>query len=82
LIDIIGIICISAQLIDLNFINLAITRFILGLLIGISTGIIPVYINSIAPSKISGKIGTFNQLFQVFGVLFAYIMGFMLNDKD
>ena len=72
----------ATELITLQFYFLAIPRVILGILIGLSTSIIPVYINSISPNNISGKIGTYNQLFQVFGVLFAYLMGFVLDDKD
>ena len=70
------------QLIKLEFLFLAIPRFFLGILIGLSTSIIPVFINSIAPSQVSGKIGTYNQLFQVSGVLIAYLMGYSLNDND
>ena len=83
-VDCIAILCICAQVIRLDIYYLSIPRFILGIFMGISAGIIPIYINSIAPKHVSGKIGTYNQLFQVCGVILAFLMGFMLinNDKD
>lgn len=52
----------------------------LGFVIGISTAIIPVYINSIAPPLMVGKLGTFNQLLQTLGVVVAYIAGSMISE--
>ena len=48
---------------------------------GISTGIIPVYLNSISPKTISGQIGSYNQLSIVSGIMFAYLMGYIINDE-
>jgi SP family galactose:H+ symporter-like MFS transporter len=47
--------------------------------IGISTAIIPVYINSIAPPSIVGKLGSFNQLLQTVGVVIAYVGGSIIQ---
>lgn len=47
---------------------------------GLSTSIIPVYINSIAPRQISGKIGSFNQLNIVGGIMISYVMGYIIDD--
>ena len=62
IIDILAIVSIILQLFKLSFYYIAIGRFILGLTMGLSTSIIPVYLNSISPTSISGRIGTFNQL--------------------
>ena len=48
---------------------------------GLSTSIIPVYINSIAPRQISGKIGSFNQLNIVGGIMISYLMGYVIDDE-
>ena len=77
-IDLFAAITILAQLVVLRYEVLAAARLVLGVLLGISTAIIPVYLNSIAPVSISGKIGTFNQVFQTLGVLFAYVLGITL----
>lgn len=54
----------------------------LGFVIGISTAIIPVYINSIAPPDKIGQLGAYNQLLQTLGVVVAYIGGSIINDED
>lgn len=54
----------------------------MGFMLGISTAIIPVYINSIAPPTLVGKLGTFNQVMQTLGVVFSYIGGSILDSKD
>ena len=54
---------------------LAASRFFLGILLGISVAITPVFLNSIAPPQVSGKLGTYNQVFQTIGVLLAYTLG-------
>ena len=46
---------------------------------GLSTSIIPVYLNSISPTSISGRIGTFNQLNIVIGIMFSYLMGYIID---
>lgn len=68
------------QLTVLRFEVLAVSRFFVGILLGISTAIIPVYLNSIAPPSISGKLGTYNQVMQTLGVLGAYSVGTIISD--
>lgn len=57
---------------------LVIGRFILGILVGVSTAIVPRYVKIMSPIQIAGKMGTYNQLMQTFGVLFSCIMGFLV----
>jgi len=55
-----------------------ITRFIFGVFCGVSSSIIPVYLTSIAPLKISGIIGSFNQLLITIGIATAYGLDFFI----
>ena len=80
-IDLIAIIMMLVELTELRFEILAGCRFFLGLVLGLSIAIIPVHLNSIAPPSMTGKLGTYNQLFQTSGVMFAYCFGLIL-DKD
>ena len=59
---------------------LVFSRFVLGFMIGISTAIIPVYINSIAPPEKVGQLGAYNQLLQTLGVVIAYVGGSVIDD--
>ena len=79
-----AIIVTIAQISVLRYEILAVTRFFLGILLGMSAAITPIYLNSIAPSQVSGKLGTYNQVFQTLGVLFAYGLGTMivLDEQD
>ena len=50
---------------------------------GIQASILPLYLNSLAPVSVSGKIGSMNQLLTCYGVITAYVLGFLINqDKD
>ena len=80
MIDILAILSILFQLIKLEFHYLAYGRFVLGLLMGLSTSIIPVYLNSISPKSISGQIGSYNQLSIVLGIMISYLMGYVIDD--
>lgn len=66
------------MLIELDFVRLVIGRIILGILIGISTSLVPRYIRQMSPLQIAGKMGTFNQLLQTIGVLFSCLLGFLV----
>lgn len=48
---------------------------------GLSTSIIPVYLNSISPTAISGKIGSYNQLNIVVGIMVAYLVGYIIDEE-
>lgn len=53
-------------------------RLIVGVVIGISLGIIPIYLLSISPLKMSGIVGSMNQLFITIGIAVGYGMSFIL----
>lgn len=56
------------------------SRFILGLSVGSSTQIIPVYIAEVAPPEHRGKMVVLFQFMIVFGITIAYFSGFVLGD--
>ena len=73
------IIAISVQLIDLNATYLFASRLIYGVIVGVQSSILPLYLNSLAPVSVSGKIGSMNQLLTCYGVITAYLIGFAIN---
>lgn len=56
-----------------------VTRFMFGVFCGISSSIIPVYLTSISPLRISGVIGSFNQLLITVGIATAYGLDFFIE---
>ena len=46
------------------------------------TSIVPLYLNSIAPLSISGKICSLNQIMTCFGVIAAYLLGFAIIENE
>ena len=77
------IVAISVQLIELESTFLFASRLVYGVIVGIQASILPLYLNSIAPVSVSGKIGSMNQLLTCYGVITAYILGFLINqDKN
>jgi hypothetical protein len=55
---------------------------VFGFVLGISATIIPVYINSMAPPSILGRLGVFNQLMGTIGVVVAYFGGTIIDDQN
>lgn len=76
--DILSLFFILVLLCNLSFQVLVFCRFLLGITMGISSSLIPKYINVISPVQIVGKMGTFNQLLQTSGVLFSCLLGFVI----
>ena len=56
-------------------------RFLLGLTIGISATAVPSYLISIAPTSMSGRIGSLNQIFITIGIAVGYAMGFIIKNS-
>lgn len=73
---------VSVQMIDLQLTFLLSSRLILGVVGGIQASILPLYLNSIAPLSISGKMGSMNQLLTCYGVICAYCLGFIVNQDN
>jgi len=61
---------------------LCLSRFMMGIFCGFTSGVVPSYIISISPSFTSGIIGTFSQLSIVMGMAFAYYMGQFLDNTS
>ncbi|KAM4636106.1 solute carrier family 2, facilitated glucose transporter member 3-like [Discoglossus pictus] len=54
---------------------LIIGRFLVGIFSGFATGLVPMYIGELAPTRLRGALGTLNQLGIVVGILVAQIFG-------
>ncbi len=76
---IIGSICSA---LSLNIGWLIIGRLIIGLAIGISSYIGPLYIAEIAPAKHRGKLLLFNSIAMSLGMALAYLVNTLLNSSD
>ncbi|KAM9750855.1 solute carrier family 2, facilitated glucose transporter member 1-like [Menidia menidia] len=50
-------------------------RFVVGLYAGLSTGLVPLYLEEIAPTGLRGALGTLHQLGVVLGILMAQVFG-------
>ena len=73
------IMAVFIQLIDLRFAFLLASRLLLGIVTGIQASILPLYLNSVSPVSMSGKIGSLNQLLTCYGVVGAYLLGFFVD---
>jgi MFS family permease len=73
---------VCLQLIELKIVYLIAGRVILGVVIGIMSSILPLYLNSISPLAISGKICSLNQIMICLGVICAYLMGFLVTESE
>lgn len=60
------------------------SRFLFGLQGGMMCGLIPTYLNEVAPAALRGSCGVINQLFITIGILFAQTLGFrqLLGTQD
>jgi len=74
-IDYLAIIAISMQIFTVYTPVLCVSRFLMGIYCGFTTGLVPSYLLSLSPSFKSGIIGTLNQLAIVTGMAFAFYMG-------
>lgn len=77
--DYLAVLAIVMQLITLSTPILSLSRFLMGIYCGITTGIVPSYIISLSPNLTSGIVGTFNQISFTMGIAFAYYMGQFLD---
>ena len=75
LLDFLSIIILCLQLID-NLVLIIIMRFLIGIVIGINTTLIPTYISEISPKELSGKLGSFVQTFVGVGIIATFFLNF------
>lgn len=59
---------------------LVISRVVLGIAIGISSFVVPMYIAEISPARNRGKLVTLNQLMITIGILLSYVSDYLLAD--
>ncbi|KAG0583967.1 hypothetical protein KC19_3G175800 [Ceratodon purpureus] len=62
-----------------NFEAMVLGRILVGVGIGVSSGVVPLYISEVSPTEIRGTMGTLNQLFICVGILLALIAGLPLG---
>ncbi|MCU1683379.1 MAG: sugar porter family transporter [Amycolatopsis sp.] len=62
-----------------SFELLIISRFIIGLGIGLSSSTVPVYLSELAPARLRGAMGALNQIFIVLGILIAFLVDYWLG---
>lgn len=73
--DILGVLSIALQAFQIDYWNVYMGRLLLGLYVGIASGIVPSYLISFSPPEISGIVGSFNQLLITIGIATAYALG-------
>lgn len=56
-------------------------RLVGGFAVGLNSALVPLYINEIAPSEISGNMGAMNQTFVNVGILTSFLLAFNLPSK-
>lgn len=54
----------------------------MGILVGVSITLVPVFIKIMSPPQIAAKMGSFNQLLQTSGVLGSSLLGFLIIDPQ
>ena len=59
-----------------NLTTLVLGRFIIGIAVGGSTAIVPVYLSEMAPTESRGSLSSLNQLMITIGILASYLTGY------
>jgi MFS family permease len=76
--------CIFAAFVgalNLSISTQILSRLLLGIIVGINTIIIPVYLTSCLPGSMGGPAGTLNQLFITIGIFFGYWFSYLTIDS-
>lgn len=61
---------------------LVISRIVIGLAVGGSTALVPVYLSEMALTEIRGRLSSLNQLMITIGILVAYIINYIFSSID
>jgi MFS family permease len=77
--DLAAILSMFIQDYHLSFVPLFTGRFILGIIIGINSGLIPQYILAITPKTLIGSVGCLHQAMLTVGITFGYGLGFTVD---
>jgi sugar porter (SP) family MFS transporter len=62
--------------------SLVLSRIVIGLAVGGSTALVPVYLSEMAPTHIRGSLASLNQLMITIGILVAYIVNYIFAPID
>ena len=62
-----------------TFTLLVISRFVIGIGIGLSSSTVPTYLSELAPARLRGAMGSLNQIFIVSGILIAFLVSYWLG---
>ncbi|GAA0591122.1 sugar porter family MFS transporter [Virgibacillus siamensis] len=65
-----------------NMVMLVIGRLIIGLAVGGSTAIVPVYLSEMAPTASRGSLSSLNQLMITIGILSSYLVNYAFADME
>ncbi|WP_323702954.1 sugar porter family MFS transporter [Mammaliicoccus sp. Dog046] len=65
-----------------SMVVLVIGRFIIGLAVGGSTAIVPVYLSEMAPTDSRGSLSSLNQLMITIGILVSYLINYAFADME
>ena len=65
-----------------NMESLVIGRLIIGLAVGGSTAIVPVYLSEMAPTESRGSLGSLNQLMITIGILSSYLVNYAFAEME
>ena len=57
-------------------------RIIIGIAIGITSYVVPMYISEISPARVRGALVTLNQLMITIGILLSYITDYLLSNDN
>lgn len=57
-------------------------RIVIGLAVGGSTALVPVYLSEMAPTQIRGALASLNQLMITIGILIAYVINFAFSSSE
>lgn len=80
--DILMIVLLALQMINLNIYYYSFLRLLQGFITGLYGIVVPQYLMSISPTKVSGLMGSFNQIMITVGIASAYAMGYVINPDD
>ncbi|MCD7035817.1 sugar porter family MFS transporter [Metabacillus sp. GX 13764] len=67
---------------SVNAVMLILFRIVIGLAVGGSTALVPVYLSEMAPTHIRGALSSLNQLMITIGILVAYLINFAFSASE
>jgi MFS family permease len=80
--NIFTIVSLILQMISLDIYAYSAIRLLQGFITGLTGIVVPQYLMSISPTKVSGLMGSFNQFMITVGIAAAYAMGYTIDTND